>query len=87
MEPSRTIPQSHSADLAVTYPWPTMPFKFKAVSAETKSLIDLGNQVIRDCRAIVAMGAGNQVQNVASTQGRSAYLTAGRTERPQLRVG
>ena len=53
-----------------------MPFKFKAISAETKRLIDIGNQVIRDCRAIVAMGAGNQVQNVASTQGRSAYLTA-----------
>jgi hypothetical protein len=52
-----------------------MPIKFKAVGAETKRLIDLGNQVIRDCRALVATGAGNQKQNVTRTQGRSHYLT------------
>jgi FYVE zinc finger len=75
-EPLRTVPTSHSTALAVTYAFLTMPFKFKSVSTETKRLIDLGDQVIRDCRAIVAMGAGNQVQNVAKTQGKSAYLTA-----------
>jgi hypothetical protein len=53
-----------------------MPFKFKAVTAKTKRLIDLGNQVIRDCRALIAMGAGNQVQDVASSQGRSHYFTS-----------
>jgi hypothetical protein len=52
-----------------------MPIRFKAVNAETKRLIDLGNQVIRDCRALIAMGAANQVQNVSASLGRSHYLT------------
>jgi FYVE zinc finger len=53
-----------------------MPFRFKAVSAETKHLIDLGDEVIRDCRALVKFGAGNQKQNVLQSHGISAYLTA-----------
>jgi hypothetical protein len=52
-----------------------MPIRFKAVSAETKRLIDLGNEVIQICRAIVKMGAGNQEQTVRATQGRSSHLT------------
>jgi hypothetical protein len=60
-----------------------MPFKFKAVSAETKRLIDLGNEVIQDCRALVAMGAGNQKQNVSSSQGKSALLTSAVQKHPK----
>jgi hypothetical protein len=51
-----------------------MPIQFKAVSAETKRLIDIGNRVIRECRALVAMGASNQLQDVLRTRGRSNLL-------------
>ena len=40
-----------------------MPYKFKAVSAN-KILNDYSNKVIQKCRAIVAMGAGNQRDDV-----------------------
>jgi hypothetical protein len=52
-----------------------MPYKFKAVSAQTKLLIDYSNKVIQKCRAIVAMGAGNQRDDVRRTQGRANYLS------------
>jgi hypothetical protein len=52
-----------------------MPIRFKAVSAETKRLLDVADQVNRACRALVAMGAGNQRPNVSASQGRSHYLT------------
>ena len=32
-----------------------MPIKFKAVTAETKRLIDIGDRVIRECRALVGI--------------------------------
>jgi hypothetical protein len=52
-----------------------MPFAFYEVDAETKRLLDIGNDVIQKCRAIVAFGAGNQDDTIRDTGGWSSLLT------------
>jgi hypothetical protein len=64
---------------------PSNAVQIKAVSAETNRLIDLGNEVIQDCRALVSMGAGNQVENVVT--GEILLLDWSGPELPQLCMG
>src|SRR5712671_1098016 len=52
-----------------------MKFRFFAVSAESKRLLDIGDDVIKKCRAIVVMGAGNQKTNITQSKGLSSILT------------
>jgi hypothetical protein len=52
-----------------------MPFRFSAVSAELKRLLDIGDDVIRKSRALVVMGAGNQKANIVKSKGVSSVLT------------
>jgi hypothetical protein len=52
-----------------------VPFRFIEVSAELKRLLDIGDDVIKKCRAIVVMGAGNQKAGIVKSKGVSSILT------------
>jgi FYVE zinc finger len=52
-----------------------MPIRFGAVSQATKRFIDIGDEVIQECRALVQFGAGNQKADVEQSKGKAFWLT------------